>query len=84
MRLNRWTILDLHLAQIDVRCLFILVELAKSVRREQDKSPRQPGRRIRYGVANDPDVVVKVKVLDVADVAIQGGEFVAVQIVGVL
>jgi hypothetical protein len=61
-----------------------LVQFAECVRGKQNKTTGQPGPRVRDGVADTQILSSKVEVPDVADVAIQRGEFVAVQVLGVL
>ena len=84
VRLDRWAVLNLLFFQIYMQRLFDLVPLPKSVGREQNQTAGQPRSRIHDLETNRPALLVKIEILHMAYVAIQRGEFVAVEFFDIL
>ena len=79
MRFDRRAVLDLFSTQIHEHELAGLMETSKGMGRNEHLTTCQPASGVRYHIAHGPAQVVEVKILHVANVAIQRAELVAVE-----
>lgn len=80
VRVDGRAVLDLVAGQVDEEGFAGVMKFAKGVGREQHFTPRQPGTGVGDQVAHHPVLVVEIEVLHVADFAIRGSEFIAVEL----
>ena len=78
VRLNRRTVLNLFPGQIHAQDFSGVMQAAKGMGREQHLPPRQPVARVRDHITHRPVLIVKIKILHMADFAIRRAEFVSV------
>jgi hypothetical protein len=75
-------VLDLVFRKFNREDFLVLVDVAKSVRRDQHEATAEPETGIHHQVADGPRIVVEVKIFDVSDMSVGGGDFVAVSFLG--
>jgi len=80
VRLDRRAVLNLLPGQLYPQDFSVVMETAKGMGREKHLPPRQPRARVRDQITDRPVLVVKIKILHMADVAIRCAEFVPVQL----
>ena len=80
---GRRTDSDLLPGQVHGQTIFLVVEAAERIRRDQDLPSAEPGSGVRDRKPNLPSLVIKEKVPDLADLAVWCREFAAVEFLGV-